>query len=282
MTYAELDAAADRLARALMTAGLEVGDRVGIWAPNCAEWALTQFATAKAGIILVNINPAYRPTELSYALKQSGCRLLDQRAVVQDVGLRRDGRRGPRRPPGARARRLPRLARLGRAARRRRRHGPRGAAQPLLGPAVRRRDQHPVHERHDRLPQGRDAQPPQHPQQRVLRRRAVRLHEGRPRLHPRPALPLLRHGHGQPRLRRPRRDDGLPLRRLRSGRDARGRPGGTLHVALRRADDVHRRARASRVRVLRPRRACAPGSWPGRRARSRSCAASSTRCTWAR
>jgi fatty-acyl-CoA synthase len=76
MTYAELDATADRLTRAFMTAGIEVGDRVGIWAPNCAEWALTQFATAKAGIVLVNINPAYRPTELAYALKQSGCRLL--------------------------------------------------------------------------------------------------------------------------------------------------------------------------------------------------------------
>ncbi len=76
LTYAELDAQADRLALALMAAGLDVGDRVGIWSPNCAEWALTQFATAKAGIVLVNINPAYRPTELAYALKQSGCKLL--------------------------------------------------------------------------------------------------------------------------------------------------------------------------------------------------------------
>jgi fatty-acyl-CoA synthase len=76
LTYAQLDEQADLLARALMATGLEVGDRVGIWSPNCAEWALTQFATAKAGLVLVNINPAYRPTELSYALKQSGCRLL--------------------------------------------------------------------------------------------------------------------------------------------------------------------------------------------------------------
>src|SRR5918998_2750814 len=76
LTYAQLDEQADRLARALMAAGLQVGDRVGIWAPNCAEWALTQFATAKAGIVLVNINPAYRATELAYALRQSGCRLL--------------------------------------------------------------------------------------------------------------------------------------------------------------------------------------------------------------
>jgi fatty-acyl-CoA synthase len=76
LTYAQLDEQADRLARALMASGLDVGDRVGIWAPNCAEWALTQFATAKAGIVLVNINPAYRSTELAYALEQSGCRLL--------------------------------------------------------------------------------------------------------------------------------------------------------------------------------------------------------------
>jgi fatty-acyl-CoA synthase len=94
LTYAQLDEQADRLARALMASGLEVGDRVGIWAPNCAEWALTQFATAKAGIVLVNINPAYRPTELSYALEQSGCRLLvsaqsfktsDYVAMVEEV-----------------------------------------------------------------------------------------------------------------------------------------------------------------------------------------------------
>ena len=76
LTYAQLDEHADRLARALIAAGLRVGDRAGIWAPNCAEWALVQFATAKAGIVLVNVNPAYRPTELAYALKQSGCRLL--------------------------------------------------------------------------------------------------------------------------------------------------------------------------------------------------------------
>jgi fatty-acyl-CoA synthase len=94
LTYAELDAEADRLARGFMAAGLEVGDRAGIWAPNCAEWALTQFATAKAGIVLVNINPAYRPTELTYALQQSGCRLLvsaqsfktsDYVAMVEEV-----------------------------------------------------------------------------------------------------------------------------------------------------------------------------------------------------
>src|SRR3954462_4194719 len=76
LTYAELDARVNALARGLLAAGLEQGDRVGIWAPNCAEWGLVQFATAKAGIILVNINPAYRTSELEYALRQSGCRML--------------------------------------------------------------------------------------------------------------------------------------------------------------------------------------------------------------
>jgi fatty-acyl-CoA synthase len=76
LTYAELNARVDALARGLLGAGLRKGDRVGIWAPNCAEWVLVQFATAKAGIILVNVNPAYRTTELQYALDQSGCRML--------------------------------------------------------------------------------------------------------------------------------------------------------------------------------------------------------------
>jgi fatty-acyl-CoA synthase len=62
-TYAQLNARVDAFAAGLIALGLEPGDRVGIWAPNCAEWAITQFATAKAGLILVNINPAYRLSE---------------------------------------------------------------------------------------------------------------------------------------------------------------------------------------------------------------------------
>ena len=76
LTYNELNHMVDRLARALLGAGLEIGDRLGIWAPNCAEWVIVQFATAKLGVILVNINPAYRASELEYALRQSGCRFL--------------------------------------------------------------------------------------------------------------------------------------------------------------------------------------------------------------
>jgi fatty-acyl-CoA synthase len=93
-TYAQLDADTDTLARGLIAAGLKTGDRVGIWAPNCAEWVLLQYATAKAGIILVNINPAYRSHELNYALRQSGVRLLvsaesfktsNYRAMIEEV-----------------------------------------------------------------------------------------------------------------------------------------------------------------------------------------------------
>src|ERR1044072_6422563 len=75
-TYAEFDAAVDEVARGLPALGLEAGDRIGIWSPNNAEWVLVQYATAKAGVILVNINPAYRTSELSYALEQSGCGML--------------------------------------------------------------------------------------------------------------------------------------------------------------------------------------------------------------
>ncbi len=75
-TYDALNRESHRLASALMRAGLAKGDRVGIWANNCAEWLLMQLATAKAGIVLVNINPAYRVTELEYALNKVGCKML--------------------------------------------------------------------------------------------------------------------------------------------------------------------------------------------------------------
>ncbi|PZU41804.1 MAG: AMP-binding protein [Arsenicicoccus sp.] len=71
-TYAELVADVDLLARAFVASGVGTGDRVGIWAPNCAEWTLVQLATAKIGAILVTINPAYRAHELGYVLRQSG------------------------------------------------------------------------------------------------------------------------------------------------------------------------------------------------------------------
>ena len=75
-TYREFDEATDRLAKAFLRLGVELGDRVGIWSPNCAEWVAVQYATAKIGAILVNVNPAYRTSELEYVLNQSGCRFL--------------------------------------------------------------------------------------------------------------------------------------------------------------------------------------------------------------
>jgi fatty-acyl-CoA synthase len=94
LTYAELGAAVDRVATGLLARGIEKGDRVGIWSPNRAEWVLAQYATAKVGAILVNVNPAYRTHELAYALRQSGVRLLlsaasfktsDYAAMVDEV-----------------------------------------------------------------------------------------------------------------------------------------------------------------------------------------------------
>ncbi|MFE3756433.1 AMP-binding protein [Nocardia tengchongensis] len=75
-TYREFTAEVDALALGLLAAGIGKGDRVGIWAPNCPQWTLTQYATAKIGAILVNINPAYRSHELRYVLGQAGIRLL--------------------------------------------------------------------------------------------------------------------------------------------------------------------------------------------------------------
>jgi fatty-acyl-CoA synthase len=75
-TYAELRERSDALAAGMLALGLAAGDRLGIWAPNCSEWVVTQVAAAKAGLILVNINPAYRLSELEYCLSKVGCRAL--------------------------------------------------------------------------------------------------------------------------------------------------------------------------------------------------------------
>ena len=73
-TYSDLKREVDSFAAGLLALGFMPGDRLGIWSPNNAEWVVTQFATAKAGVILVNINPAYRPSELQYALNKLGCK----------------------------------------------------------------------------------------------------------------------------------------------------------------------------------------------------------------
>jgi fatty-acyl-CoA synthase len=76
LSWHDLKQGADEVAAGLLALGIGRGDRVGIWAPNCPEWVLTQFGTARIGAILVTINPAYRSTELEFALEKSGCRAL--------------------------------------------------------------------------------------------------------------------------------------------------------------------------------------------------------------
>ncbi len=94
LTYRELNANVDALARGLASLGLERGDRIAIWAPNCIEWLLTQLATASLGLVLVNLNPAYRKAEAEFALRKTGTKVLvaaarhknsDYLAMVEDM-----------------------------------------------------------------------------------------------------------------------------------------------------------------------------------------------------
>jgi fatty-acyl-CoA synthase len=96
-TYDELHADVRRLAAGLLRAGLRPGDRVGVWAPNCPEWTLTQYATAEIGVILVTVNPAYRVHELEFVLNQAGIRMVvaasafktsDYAAMIAEVAPR--------------------------------------------------------------------------------------------------------------------------------------------------------------------------------------------------
>ena len=114
LTFTALRHAADSLAAGLIALGLKPGDRVGIWSPNRIEWVLTQYATAKAGLILVNINPGYRASELEYALNKVECRTLitsDQFRSTHYIGILRElAPELDHCPPGAlRAARLPHL-----------------------------------------------------------------------------------------------------------------------------------------------------------------------------
>jgi len=93
-TYRELDERVDVVAKAMLALGVARGDRIGIWAPNVPEWVLVQYAAARIGAILVNINPAYRTRELRYVLNQAGVRMLvaapafrgsDYRAMIDEV-----------------------------------------------------------------------------------------------------------------------------------------------------------------------------------------------------
>ena len=93
-SYREFAVAIDKIAAGLLAVGVQIGDRVGIWSPNCSEWVFVQYATARIGAILVNINPAYRVSELEYVLNQSGISVLitaessaysDYRGMIDEV-----------------------------------------------------------------------------------------------------------------------------------------------------------------------------------------------------
>ena len=184
------------------------GDRIGIWAPNRYEWVVTQFATAKAGLILVTINPAYRTSELEYALNKVGCKALvlapsfktsDYAAMLEQVRSK---------VPTLRAAILTDDA-------------PRAGLSPLRGRGVVRDRRRisiacascaPQLQPEDAIniqftsgttgpAEGRDAVSSQHRQQRLLRRAAHDVHRERPPVHSRAAVSLLRHGDGRARLR---------------------------------------------------------------------------------
>ena len=169
-TYRELWLEVDRAARGLLARGVGKGDRVGIWAPNRYEWVVTQFATARVGAILVTVNPAYKAAELAHALGTAGVSLLVMARGVPAGRLRR--RCSPRSARACRSCATRSCSRTtgrrcspsGADGRRRRAGRARGDA------AVRRPDQRPVHLGHHGRAQGRHADAPQHPQQRLLHR----------------------------------------------------------------------------------------------------------------
>ena len=251
-TYRQFGAEVDRVARALLARGLATGDRVGIWSPELCRVGRVAVRDRRG-----RCDPRQHQPGLSgvrarlrrWSSPGAACsfaatefKTSDYRAMVDEVA-----------PDLAALEQVVYLgtpdwdAFVGRAGDDRYRH-----RRPAGGRAqLRRSDQHPVHERHDGLPEGRDAQPPQHLEQRLLHRRGVRVHRGRPRVHSRAALPLLRHGARQPRLHDARRRDGVTRARLRAESDARDGRGRTLHEPVRRADDVHRRARSRRLRGVR-------------------------------
>ena len=252
-TYAAFEAETDTLARGLIAAGLAAGDRVGIWAPNCAEWVQLQYATAKAGIILVNINPAYRSHELSYALRQSGVRVLvsaerfhtsDYRATIDEV-----------RPDLAALEDVifigtPQWDALFEAGQ---------VAAAAGGDLLAEREaglsfDDPINIQYTSgttgFPKGATLSHHNILNNGLFIGEGCRYTEQDRVLHPGAVLPLLRHGPRQPGLHDARGLHRDPGSRLRSGADAGRGPGRAVHVAVRRSDHVHRRAWPAWLRQL--------------------------------
>ena len=231
LSWYDLRERSDDVAAGLLALGIGRGDRVGIWAPNRAEWLHVQFGTARIGAILVNINPAYRTTELEYALNKVGCKALimarrQRRATTSRCcarSLRKSTLRSNSSAGGKTAAAQSRhRARRGAASARcphilsvdvaRRAGPPQPARGAFRGARSRRCDQHPVHQRHDRFAQRRDADAFQHRQQCALCREIDGAVGRRPAVHSRAALSLLRHGARRSVLHGGRRRNGISRR----------------------------------------------------------------------
>ena len=289
-TWAQFQAEVDRFAAGLLALGLQRGDRLGIWSPNRVEWLVTQFATARIGVILVNINPAYRLAELEYALNASGCR-----AIVSAERLRTSkylemlqtlAPELRRREPGKlMSKRLPMLQFVIRMGDERTpgmlgydevmaRGGRRRRCTRSMPPARRSAAVDPINIQFTSGTTG-------NPKGATLTHHNVvnnaRFVAQAMRFTERDSLCIpvpLYHCFGMVLSVLACVATGatmvFPGRGLRPARDARGRVARrTLHRAARRADDVHRRARPPAVRAASTCRRCAPASWPAHRARSR-------------
>ena len=252
-TWAELQADVDAVARGLVGAGIRKGDRVGIWGPNSAEWTLVQFATAKVGAILVNVNPAYRTHEFSYVANQSGMRLLvaatsfrtsDYRAMVDETA--------------AENRALERVVYLddeeswaGLLA-----DGEGVSADDLAERAASLAPGDPINIQYTSgttgFPKGATLSHRNILNNGYLVGEVCRYTEADRVCIPVPFYHCFGMVMGNLALLHARRRDGDPGARLRPGAHAEGGGRRALHLALRRADDVHRRVGAARRRLLRP------------------------------
>ena len=269
-TYRELWDEVGLAARGLLARGVRTGDRVGIWAPNRHEWLVIQYATARIGAILVTINPAYKAAELRVRADQDRREPARPRARLPPGRLRGDARRGAPALPAAARDGRPR-GRLGRTC------SPTARAWPRpTWPRSRRRcdPDDPINVQFTSGTTGA-------PKGATLSHRNI-LNNGyftglilRYTEHDRVCVPVpFYHCFGMVLANLACLTHGAclvvpganfdPLATLQAV------AGGALHLALRRADDVHRRARASALRRASTSPACAPGSWPARPARWRS------------